>query len=118
MTEENKQPEERKEERMIRILSTDVEGKMSVYAGLAKIKGVSWALSNAVCKKLGINKKTPIGSLSAAEIKKISDFIQNPKIPSYLVNRRRDLESGEDKHLLGSDLDLRKEFDIKKLKKV
>lgn len=34
------------------------------------------------------------------------------------MNRRKDVESGEEKHLTGTDLDLRKDFDIKKLKKI
>ena len=112
------EPSESREERVIRILATDVEGKMSVYSGLAKVKGISWALSNATCKKLGIDKKRKIGSLSEAEIKKITEFLKNPEVPKYLVNRRADLDSGEDKHLLGSDLELRQEFDIKRLKKI
>ena len=75
-------------------------------------------LSNAICKILKIDKKRKVGSLTEAEIKTIIDFIKNPKIPSYLLNRRKDFETGEDKHLTGSDLDLRKDFDIKRLKKI
>jgi small subunit ribosomal protein S13 len=112
------EPSESREERVIRILATDVEGKMTVYAGLAKVKGVSWALSNAVCKKLGMDKKRKIGSLSEAEIAKVAEFLKNPDVPDYLVNRRLDLDSGENKHLLGSDLELQQEFDIKRLKKI
>lgn len=110
--------EEKYEERLVRILSEDIEGKMRVYAGLTKIKGVSWGIANAVCKKLGIDKSRKIGSLTAEEIKKISEFIRNPKIPIYLLNRRKDFETGNDRHLSGSDLELQKEFDIKRLKKI
>ena len=35
-----------------------------------------------------------------------------------MLNRQNDFESGEDKHLTGSNLELRKEFDIKRLKKI
>ncbi|MFC1710697.1 30S ribosomal protein S13 [Nanoarchaeota archaeon] len=105
-------------ERIVRILSEDIEGEMKIYPGLAKIKGVSWGLSNAVCKVLKIDKTKKIGSLSETEIKKISEFIKNPEVPLYLLNRRQDLESGKDKHLTGSDLELQKEFDIKRLKKI
>lgn len=111
-------PQEKREERLVRILSKDIEGKMKVYVGLTKIKGVSWTFSNAVCKSLKIDKNKTIGSLTEEEVRKISDFIKNPKIPAYLLNRRRDMDSGEEKHLTGSDLDLRKDFDIKKLKKI
>ena len=110
------QPKE--ETRIVRILSKDIEGGMTLYAGLTKIKGVSWTLANAVCKKLGFDKKRKIGSLTNDEVDKISNFLKSPNIPSHLVNRRKDFETGEDKHLTGSDLELRKEFDIKRLKKI
>ncbi|MEK6840347.1 MAG: 30S ribosomal protein S13 [Nanoarchaeota archaeon] len=112
------QKEQKYEEKLVRIHSEDIEGGMKVYAGLTKIKGVSWAIANAACKTLKIDKNRKIGSLIAEEIKKISDFLKNPQIPSYLLNRRKDFETGEDRHLSGSGLDLQREFDIKRLKKI
>jgi len=116
--EQKMQTNKEMEERVVRILSKDVEGKMTLYSGLTKIKGVSWTLSNAVCKLLNLDKKRKIGSLTPEEIDKISKFLKNPPIPTYLFNRRDDFETGESKHLTGSDLELQKEFDIKRLKKI
>lgn len=116
--EQEQTQEKRYEEKVIRILSEDIEGGMKIYPGLAKIKGVSWSVSNAVCKKLNMDKNRKIGSLTQEEIKKISEFIKNPKIPEYLLNRRKDFSTGENKHLVGSDLELQKDFDIKRLKKI
>ena len=113
-----KYKEEKQEERVVRLLSKDIEGKMNVFSGLTKIKGISWAMSNAICKKLKIDKKRKIGSLSEEELKKISEFAKNPELPPYLLNRKKDFETGKDRHLLGSDLELQKEFDIKRLKKI
>ncbi len=116
---EKKTEEKKYGDRIIRILSQDIEGGMSVYAGLAKIKGVSWSLATAVCKSLNMDKKKKIGSLTDAEVKKISDFIKNPsKIPSFLLNRRADFTSGEDRHLTGSSLELQKDFDVKRLRQM
>lgn len=116
---EQKQTEQEKyEEKLVRIHSEDIGGGMKVYAGLTKIKGISWAMANAVCKALGIDKSRKIGSLSPEEIKKISEFIKNPLVPDYLLNRRKDFETGHDGHLSGSNLELQKEFDIKRLKKI
>ncbi len=106
------------EEKIIRIASKDIEGKVKIYPGLTNIKGISWALSNAICEALNLDKNRKIGSLTKEEIAKISDFIKNSQIPSYLKNRRNDLETGEDKHLTSSELELRKDFDIKRLKKI
>lgn len=109
---------EKYEDRLVRILSEDIEGKMKVYVGLTKIKGVSWGVANAVCKVLKLDKNKKIGTLTPEEIKTISEFIKKPQIPTYLFNRRNDFDTGETKHLSGSDLDLQKEFDIKRLKKI
>ena len=74
---EKKQKNKKQEERLVRVLSKDIEGKMTIYAGLAKIKGVSWAVSNAICKKLKINKKRKIGSLTEAGAEYSIDLFQN-----------------------------------------
>lgn len=110
--------EKRYEEKLVRILSEDIEGRMKIYAGLTKVKGVSWGFANAICHALKLDKNRLIGSLTQEEIKKISNFIKNPQIPLFLLNRRKDFETGHDKHLSGSDLELQKEFDIKRLKKI
>ena len=115
---ETKQIGELREDRVVRIMSKDIEGKMNIYAGLTKIKGVSWSFSNAICNSLGIDKKRKIGSLTNEELNKISEFIKNPKVSFFLLNRRKDFQSGENIHLNGSNLELQQEFDIKRLKKI
>jgi len=116
--EQKQQKQEKQEERVVRLLSEDIEGKTQLYPGLTRIKGVSWSLSNAICKILKFDKTKKIGALTDEELKVITEFIKNPKVPAHLVNRRADFEAGEDKHLVGSNLDLTKEFDIKRLKKI
>ena len=118
MTQESRTEEEKYRERIVRLLDKDIEGGMKLYAGLTKIKGVSWSMANAVCKMLKIDKNRKVGSLTDAEVKKISTFIKNPEIPSFIFNRRFDFETGKKRYLTGTDLELQKEFDIKRLKKI
>lgn len=118
MPDPRKQNDQKYEEKLIRILSKDIEGGLNIYVGLTKIKGISWSLANAICQYLKLDKKRKIGSLTKEEIDKINDFIKNPKMPLYLWNRRLDIETGENKHLIGTDLELQKEFDIGRLKKI
>lgn len=117
---QNQRPgqQEKREERLVRILSKDIEGKMKTYVGLTKIKGVSWSMSNATCKMLKLDKEKKIGNLTEKEIEQITEFIKNPKTPSFLKNQKSNFETGEDKHSTGSDLELKTEFDIKRLKKI
>mgnify|MGYP006293458749 CR=1 FL=1 len=106
------------QERIVRILAKDIEGGKQVLAGLSEIKGMSWSFANAVCNKLNIDKNSKIGDISQEKIDEMKEFVKNPNVPRFLINRRNDLETGEDKHLLGSDLDLRKSFDIKRERKI
>ena len=103
---------------LVRVLSTDIPGDSAIYAGLTYIKGVSWAISNAACTILGIDKRKKMISLSPEEIEKISLFIKSPKIPEWLMNRRKDIETGVSKHLVTAELDLSREFDIRRMKKI
>jgi len=105
------------EDSLLRIASTDIPGRLTIYSGLTRIKGISWAFSNAICKTLGIDKNRKIHTLKEEEIKKILEFAKNPNLPQWLLNRRRDIETGTDKHFISIDLDLTKEFDIRRMKK-
>ena len=107
-----------KREELIRILAVDIPGSKNLYGGLTRIKGVSFSVSNAICKILKLDKKRKIISLTSEEIEKISQTVKEPKLPEFLKNRRNDFESGETKHLSSTDLDFTKEFDIKRLKKI
>ena len=106
------------DEKIIRLVSEDVRGGMRIYAGLVKIKGVSWGVANAICKNLNIDKNKKVAELTEEELKKISEFVKNPALPSFVINRKFDFETGEDKHVTGSNLELKTEFDIKRLKKI
>jgi len=106
---------------IVRVTDTDIDGSLKVGYALTKIKGVSISLANAVLKKTGINPEIRLGLLSEDQVKKIEDVLLNPVkygIPSWLLNRRKDLETGKDMHLLSSDLVLRTKMDIDLMKKI
>ena len=114
-----KKPEVRRDEgELIRILSTDIPASKSVYAGLTRIKGISWSFSNAVCSAMKIPRNKKIKDLSEQEIEKISEFVRSPKVPKFMLNRRDDFETGKSEHLTFAELSLKKEFDIKRMKKI
>tara|TARA_Y100000310_G_scaffold345284_1_gene463416 strand:+ start:7374 stop:7886 length:513 start_codon:yes stop_codon:yes gene_type:complete len=117
---EEKKPERKEEEHevLVRILSYDIPGSRSLYSGLTRIKGVSWAISNAACISLKLSRSKKVSELSKPEIEKIESFLQELKIPDFLKNRQKDLETGQTAHFYGNDLDLKKEFDIKRLKQI
>jgi len=104
--------------RIIRVLQTDIPGNKNVYAGLTRIKGVSWAISNAVMIINNLDKTRKMETLSKEEIQKIEETLRAHKFPKFLLNRKNDFTTGENTHLIGSEIDLAEELDIKRLKKI
>jgi small subunit ribosomal protein S13 len=103
---------------LVRILGKDIKGDAKIGSALTKISGISWTLANAICKILKLEKGKKVQDIEKEEMDKIENFIKDPSVPGFLKNRQKDFEDGEDKHIVGVDLKLRKEFDIKRLKKI
>lgn len=115
---ERKKIQEDRSETLLRILGHDLPGSKNLYSGLTRIKGVSWAIANAVCIKLNMPKSKKVETLTKEDIIRIEQCLKNPPVPDYLKNRRSDHDTGETKHYLSSDLDIKREFDIKRLKEI
>ena len=106
---------------IVRVAGVDIDGNKPIPYGLSKIRGIGIRTGEIICKILNIDPKKRIGYLSEEEIKKIDDAIVNFDklgLPSWLFNRRKDYVSGEDKHLIGSDLMISLREDIMRLRKI
>jgi len=117
---EKKKDYRKKEEEitLVRVLGKDIRGDIKIKTALTKINGISWTLSNAICKILELDTSKKIQDFSKDELARIEDFMKTPELPKFLKNRQKDFDSGEDLHISGIDLKLRKEFDLKRLKKI
>lgn len=96
-------------------MGVDLDGSKKLIYGLTKIRGVGVSLSGAIVRAAGMKPEARIGQLSEEEVEKIEDVISDPLkfgIPPRLVNRRKDLETGRDLHLVGPDLALKVKTDI------
>ena len=78
-----------------------------MVVGLTQIRGVGYMFANTILNLLKINPNQRIGYLSSEQVKSIESIIKNPSasnFPSWFLNRRKDVETGEDKHLITSDI--------------
>lgn len=106
---------------ILRIIDTAVDGTLKAPYALKKIKGISLCIANAILKKAGINPDTRAGFLTEADVEKIEEIIKEPTkygIPNWLLNRRKDLETGKDMHIISADLVLRTKMDIEQMKSI
>ena len=63
--------------------------------------------ANSLLQVLKISPHQKIGNLTTEQISSIEKIIENPKdanFPIWFLNRRQDIETGEDMHLVTSDI--------------
>lgn len=104
---------------IVRLIDRDIDGSKTVLDALSDIKGIGLRLANIIANKLGIPPTARIGFLPSEKIEEIEKTIRNISesgLPSWLFNRRKDLETGEDKHLISSEVDLTIKADIEREK--
>jgi len=112
-------PEEFKH--IVRMAGTNLEGSDKLGYGLAKIKGVSINLAEAVIKVAELDPSMRVGNLNEKELARIEEVLRDPSkhgIPPWLLNYQKELQTGNSLHLIGSDLMFRVKSDIDFMKKL
>jgi small subunit ribosomal protein S13 len=106
---------------IVRILGTDSPGTLKVSYSVANIKRVSLSLSNAILRKAGVNPNLRAGFLTEADISKIEEIVKDLTkydFPVWLYNRRKDVDTGKNLHLITADLLLGTKNDIDQAKAI
>ncbi|BCU67465.1 30S ribosomal protein S13 [Sulfolobales archaeon HS-7] len=106
---------------IIRIAGVDISGNEKVPYALLSIKGIGYNTAKALCYILNIDANKRLGELTEGELKKIENIITSKKIekiPSWILNRRKDYEEGADIHLVTSELIFYAKRDIEREKKI
>jgi small subunit ribosomal protein S13 len=104
---------------ILRIVDADVDGTLKATYAVARVKGVSLTLANAILKKAEIDPDKRAGFLTESEVEKIEEMVGDPAkygLPSWLFNRRKDAETGKDAHLISAALVLKTKMDIEQMK--
>lgn len=112
-------PEEFKH--IVRLAGKDLAGKKSVQLALADLKGVNIAFARAVAYAANVEPFEKLGNLSEEQVKRLESTLRNPLkhgIPEWMLNRRKDYETGKDLHLLGADVGLAVRADISRERRV
>ncbi|MBI2145644.1 30S ribosomal protein S13 [Candidatus Woesearchaeota archaeon] len=105
---------------IVRIANTDLDGNRKVSDAIRKIKGIGFTFSHAICHLAQIDGAKKAGNLLPEELKRIDEAITNASklVPNWMLNRRKDLEDGTDKHLIATDQTFTQESDIRFMKQI
>lgn len=110
---------------IVRVLGKDLDGTKKISESLRGINGVgtriSGIIANKFCKIKKIKNNTKLGELSAEDVKEIEKILLKPQefdLPKWCLNRQKDYETGEDKHLTMNDLAFQLRNDFQRLAEI
>ena len=104
---------------IVRIAGKDIPGTKKTIIGISQVKGMGYNFAKSVLDILKINPNSNIGFLTESQVEEIEKAMKNPSsvnIPSWFLNRRKDMDSGKDLHLITSDIDFNVRNDIEREK--
>ncbi|MDD5022875.1 MAG: 30S ribosomal protein S13 [Candidatus ainarchaeum sp.] len=99
-------------------------GEVPLKMAVLRVRGIGHTTGNAVARlisnKFSIPDNTEVGDLSESQLSEIDNILMNVSkyLPHYLLNRRKDPETGKDTHVITNDLIFANRQDIEKEKKV
>ncbi|MFX1511387.1 MAG: 30S ribosomal protein S13 [Promethearchaeota archaeon] len=106
---------------IVRCAGADCPGDELIPYALTHIRGIGYRLAQLICEKAELDPTRRMGTITDDEVSLIEDIITNPSgfsIPTFLLNRCKDLTTGENTHQSGTDLFLANKSDVDLMKKV
>ena len=105
---------------IIRIVNTDINGENNIVQGLTQIKGIGRHMATFIADTAGVDRKLKFGNLPEPEIEKLKEVLENidEYAPSWMLNYRKDAYTGEDMHLISTDVATRLRDDINMMKMI
>ncbi|MBI3641858.1 MAG: 30S ribosomal protein S13 [Thaumarchaeota archaeon] len=104
---------------IVRIAGKDVPGAKKMIIGVSQVRGIGYNFAKAILDILKIDQNSNIGFLTESQVEEIEKVMRNPSsinVPSWFLNRRKDIDSGENLHLITSDIEFNVRNDIEREK--
>lgn len=104
---------------IVRIAGKDVPGAKKMIIGVSQVRGIGYNFAKAILDILKIDFNSNVGFLSESQVDAIEKAMRNPaslNMPTWFLNRRKDIDSGNDLHLITSDIEFNVRNDIEREK--
>lgn len=104
---------------IVRIAGKDVPGAKKMIIGVSQVRGIGYNFAKAILDLLKIDSNSNVGFLSESQVDSIEKAMRNPaslNMPAWFLNRRKDIDSGNDLHLITSDIEFNVRNDIEREK--
>ena len=114
-------PKNFKEKVFFRKLRSQIDGNAKIEYGLTQVRGIGMRFAQAIVIVSGLDSNIRIGAIQEKDLNRIEEIILNPikyNIPAWMLNRKKDLRTGEDLHVIGNQLEISVKRDIDRMKRI
>jgi small subunit ribosomal protein S13 len=114
-------PKNFREKVFFRKLRVQVDGNAKVEYGLTQIRGIGRRFSQAIVKVAGIDPNLRIGAIAEKDLNRLEEIIIAPVengVPGWMINRPKDLRTGDHLHIIGNKLEITVRQDVDRMKKI
>jgi len=114
-------PKNFREKVFFRKIRAQVDGNAQVEHALAQIRGIGRRFAQVIVKVAAINPNLRIGAIPEKDLNKLEEIIINPVengVPTWMVNRPKDLRTGDHLHIIGNKLEIKVKRDVERMKKM
>ncbi|MHA1585017.1 MAG: 30S ribosomal protein S13 [Promethearchaeota archaeon] len=110
---------------LLRVIGTSIEGHRTLGFGLSQIRGVGRRLAQAIIRIAQdtdptLDPRMRIGLITEEQEETLVKMIKDPVaygVPTWMINRQKDLRTGENRHISGTDVELVLKMDIDRMKR-
>jgi small subunit ribosomal protein S13 len=104
----------------VRVSNTDLDGTKQVHVALTGIKGVGRHTAGVIARLADVNETDILGKIDETHVDRIRKVVENysSSVPAWMVNRPKDVYTGENKHLFGADVMMARDEDVNLLRKI
>jgi len=104
----------------VRIRNTDLDGTKAVHIALTGIKGIGPHTSRTITALADVDLRAVLGKLDDGSVERLANAVDTytEQVPDWMINRPKDVYTGEGRHLLGTDLSMTNDDDVNRMRKM
>lgn len=105
---------------VVHLANTDLDGNKKSVVALMSIKGLGRRMAEKVAELAGLERGQKLGAYDEKKYAEIEEIIGSlsKHFPEWMMNRQREFETGESRHIIGSDVDIAVREDINRMKMI
>ena len=105
---------------IVRLANSDLDGHKPAMLALTGIKGVGRRVALSIIRNTDLDPKMKIGDISDEQEAALAEEVEGviDILPLWMLNRRNDYDTGDDIHVVGTEVEMIRGDDINRLKKI